>query len=291
VKPLLSPRELAQAIGVSESSLKRWADDGLIHVSRTAGGHRRIPIAEAIRFIRDTHAVLVRPDILGLPELDLSAQTAPDESGSDRLLGFLQDGRGSEARGLILSWYLSGRDLPELFDGPMRSAMERIGQRWTDDPDGIFIEHRASSLCMESMIQLQTIIETPHDALRAVGGAPSGDTGALATLAAATVLTAEGFHAVNLGPQTPYETLARAAQLQDAALVWLSITHDIGPDELRTGVETLSRSLQNCNARLIVGGRAVDPLVAKGRPNVHVGRSMAELAAFAKGLRLARTPA
>ena len=53
MKPLLSPRELAQAIGVSESSLKRWADAGQIRVARTAGGHRRISIADAVRFIRE----------------------------------------------------------------------------------------------------------------------------------------------------------------------------------------------------------------------------------------------
>ena len=66
MKRLLSPKELADAIGVSESSLKRWADAGRLQVARTEGGHRRIPIAEAVRFIRDTGAVVVRPDLLGL---------------------------------------------------------------------------------------------------------------------------------------------------------------------------------------------------------------------------------
>ena len=46
----LSPRQLAVAIGVSESSLKRWADDGRLAVERTAGGHRRIPLPEAVRW-------------------------------------------------------------------------------------------------------------------------------------------------------------------------------------------------------------------------------------------------
>lgn len=53
MKPLLSPRELAQAIGVSESSIKRWIDDGLIGATKTAGGHRRIAGSEAIRFVRE----------------------------------------------------------------------------------------------------------------------------------------------------------------------------------------------------------------------------------------------
>src|SRR5215211_2356769 len=63
---LLTPKDLADAIGASESSLRRWVDSGRVKMSRTAGGHRRIPLAEAIRFIRETHATVVRPDLLGL---------------------------------------------------------------------------------------------------------------------------------------------------------------------------------------------------------------------------------
>jgi MerR family transcriptional regulator, light-induced transcriptional regulator len=48
----LSPKALAAAIGVSESSLKRWADEGRLAAERTAGGHRRIAVAEAVRFVR-----------------------------------------------------------------------------------------------------------------------------------------------------------------------------------------------------------------------------------------------
>ena len=69
MKAALSPKNLAQAIGISESSLKRWADDGQIRVMRTAGGHRRIAVEEAVRFIREIGIPLVQPDALGLGKL------------------------------------------------------------------------------------------------------------------------------------------------------------------------------------------------------------------------------
>ena len=68
-KTLLTPKELAEVIGASESSLRRWVDAGSIRMSRTTGGHRRIPVAEAIRFIRESGATVVRPDLLGLEEI------------------------------------------------------------------------------------------------------------------------------------------------------------------------------------------------------------------------------
>ena len=49
--------------------MRRWTNDGVIRTSRTAGGHRRIAVSEAIRFIRESGTVVVRPDVLGLPTL------------------------------------------------------------------------------------------------------------------------------------------------------------------------------------------------------------------------------
>ena len=44
----LSPKTLADALGTSESSVRRWCDAGKMAAIRTAGGHRRIARAEAM---------------------------------------------------------------------------------------------------------------------------------------------------------------------------------------------------------------------------------------------------
>src|SRR6478736_3082348 len=63
---LVSPKQVARAIGVSESSLKRWCDQGLITTVKTAGGHRRIPVQEALRFVREQNHEIVEPHILAM---------------------------------------------------------------------------------------------------------------------------------------------------------------------------------------------------------------------------------
>src|ERR1051325_8674833 len=37
----LTSKEAARVLGVSEASVKRWADSGLLPMEKTAGGHRR----------------------------------------------------------------------------------------------------------------------------------------------------------------------------------------------------------------------------------------------------------
>src|SRR6476646_531152 len=107
----LTPRELADAIGASESSLRRWVDSGDIRITRTVGGHRRIPLAEAVRFVRQIGAKILRPHILGLPEIDNSEAARGGPSEERSLFDFLRTGNRVAARGLILSAYLSGRSL------------------------------------------------------------------------------------------------------------------------------------------------------------------------------------
>ena len=154
MKPLLSPKDLAEAIGVSESSIKRWVDNGEIQATKTAGGHRRIPINEAVRFLRETQAALVNPEAIGLKDVDslLDLEASRGGEGS-RFYDYLREGQADSARGLILSMYLNGRTVAQIVDGPISSALERLGELWREEECGIFWEHRATEIAI-SAVQL-----------------------------------------------------------------------------------------------------------------------------------------
>ena len=59
---LLSLQAAAATVGISASRLRRWADSGRIETVRTAGGHRRFPVA-AVRRLATEHGArpTVRP--------------------------------------------------------------------------------------------------------------------------------------------------------------------------------------------------------------------------------------
>lgn len=288
MKPVLSPKELALAIGVSESSLKRWADDGLIDVTRTAGGHRRIAIGEAIRFIRNGRFPLVRPEVLGLGDVKrIQPDALRGDAPAEQLFNYLREGRAHETRGLLTSLYVSGESLAAVFDGPLQSSMARLGEIWKHDDAGVFYEHRATDICIQAVQQLRAMLPPNEGGPVAVGGAPSGDPYLLPSLLAATALAAEGFQAVNLGPDTPLESLMTAAAHHKARLVWLSITAKPDGGKLPRALNEMAGRLAARDARLVLGGQNLSESLAPRGENVHVGRSMAELVAFAKGLRAA----
>ncbi|MBK8268490.1 MAG: helix-turn-helix domain-containing protein [Planctomycetes bacterium] len=109
MKPVVSPKDLARAIAVSESSIKRWVDEGTIAAVKTSGGHRRIAIEEVIRFTRLTQTPIVHPEILGLPaEAADTAKPTNEADDAERLQLHLQNGDAPKARGLLISMYLRG---------------------------------------------------------------------------------------------------------------------------------------------------------------------------------------
>ncbi|MCC6995629.1 MAG: helix-turn-helix domain-containing protein [Deltaproteobacteria bacterium] len=282
MKPLLSPRELAQAIGVSESSLKRWADAGQIRVARTAGGHRRISIADAVRFIRESRVPLVAPERLGLPGPGGRA-TPTLADAAELLFRHLAEGHGARASGLVMSLYLAGHSVAEICDGPIQQAMARIGELWRHGESGIYIEHRATDLCIQAAAQLRATFQAATEAAPcALGAAPSGDPYLLPSVFVASVAAEAGLRSINLGPDLPVAALAVAVREQAPALIWLSLSSQqaaerAAPALLEAGAGWTARGL-----RVIAGGHHRDVVVGQG--GIEGAASMAELEVVARAV-------
>jgi len=286
---VLSPKELARAIGVSESSLKRWVDEGRIRASRTAGGHRRIRLSDAVRFVRESHVPVLRPELLGLSDVNEAPAEDAESDAGELLFAVLQRGDLARAKGLITAAYLDGQPLATIFDGPVRHALSRLGELWQHSNDGIFIEHRAVDICVQALTELRSIMPAAEaDAPVAIGAAPGGDPYMIPTLMAAMVAAEAGYSAVNLGPDTPPDVLGDAADRYGAALVWLSATSPIERRTLAREVGALARRVAARNGMLVVGGQKTDPDLVAGQSNAQHVASMSELAAFARGLRSGR---
>lgn len=271
---MLSPRELADALGVSESSLKRWVDAGKLHAARTEGGHRRIAVAEALRFIRENGAPVVRPELLDMPEI-----AATGDRSDATFLGHLLDGDARAARGWVMARYLEGMPVAELCDGPIKTAMHAIGERWQHSPDGVFVEHRATDACIQALAHVRSTFDPPANAPVALGGTPEDDPYLLASFMVATVIAAEGMRAVNLGPDTPVSAMQQAYDQVKPRLVWISASAPIAPARARA----IGRWLEALPARtqVAIGGRASASITAEGARRCE---TMAEVAALVREL-------
>lgn len=256
----LSTSEFARALGLSESSIRRLTDNGDLGVHRTRGGHRRIPISEAIRYVRATHANLVEPELLGM---DRVLEQVRSSSPAEDMIRVLEEGHANAVTGLMQWLFASGMSVAELCDGPIAKAIRHIGERWPHDKRAIFIEHRATILCGRALNQLRLSVRTPdEDAPVAIGGAMSGDMYSLPTLMASLVLHEADFNETNLGPNTPLDVLADAVIDEKPNLLWLSMSEPLRSNSHRAELLKLAEVAEQNKTVFIVGGRHASELVS-----------------------------
>jgi methanogenic corrinoid protein MtbC1 len=289
----LSPRQLARVIGASESSLKRWADEGMLKVVRTAGGHRRITVEEAIRFVRVQGFHVVEPAALGLSEVRSSRATA-GENLPAILAQHLIDGDHKSFKGTLIERYLTGESVATLGDRYLSHAMVAVGDIYRHEGQGLFIEHRATEMCLEILHTLQSLIRRSRPNTSgdeqisgerpvALGGAVSGDPYRIPSLLVSCVLLEVGYDTVNLGPELPIESLWDAVEAYTPRVVWLACSVESAALESRA-INRLGEQLHERGAALAVGGRGFAERKGLENDQVQYCDSMRELSAFARGL-------
>ncbi|NNE35927.1 MAG: excisionase family DNA-binding protein [Rhodothermales bacterium] len=279
----LSPKELAAVVGVSQSSIKRWVDVGHIAVTRTAGGHRRISRNAALRFIRSKRMRVVRPDLLGIP--DLANVDRPLESGTvsgEFLHSLLAAGDVAQVRRVVTAAFLSGTQAAVLFDGPIADAMVKIGEIWTTDQRGIYIEHGATAAFIEVISQLVALIGAPDDdAPLAIGAAPLKDPHIIPSQMASAVFQEAGWRTINMGPATPPHAILDACEAHEADAVWLAVKSRLGSRDLESLSEMCS-TLNEKGVKIIAGGREVERTGSLWPDNVQQIFTMTDLAVEAR---------
>lgn len=278
----LSTRQLAESLGVSESSVKRWVDEGEIAAKRTAGGHRRISVASAMRFMRRHRIHTRRPE--SMPLSAVPALGPVDAAAADACYQALLKDDALAARGIITGRYMFGADAAAIGDGLIRPALGRLGELWKHDPQGILVEHRAVDTCVRALADLLNYAPVlPSDAPVAVSAGGPGDPYLLPPMLASMTLQERGMQARNLGPSTPLETVGLAAERYGAILCSLSVSV---PQERKhhAAWDRLADRLEGAKAMLVVGGRCVNSLPRGVLGRVHVCESMAELGLYAAGI-------
>ena len=255
MQDLVTPKQVAKAIGVSESSLKRWCDRGLMASVRTAGGHRRIQVAEVLRYLRENGQDLMVPELLGLPPMTAGAGPRSLEKARERLVDALV--RGDE----IAAWRIgydacqSGRRMSEIADGLLAPAFHEIGRRWGCGEVALYQERRSCEIAMRIIQELRRTIEPPHpSSLRAIGGTLPGDPYALPTALVELTLRDIGWNAMSLGTGLPVDTLLQAAVELKPRLLWVSVSSAPDQKQVRADLDRLRLKLSR-RCLMAIGGQ------------------------------------
>ncbi len=279
---LLTPRQAAAIVGVSESTVRRWCDDRLIATARTSGGHRRIARAALLAHARRSgFAPRTAPILAGR-----GGRSAPIDELADRFFHAVVGSGPGGGRVFTAEWLGRGDPVDLLFDAVIAPAMRRVGRDWEVGALAVFEEHRATASVIGALGVVESLLPMPsRKAPTAVCAALSGDPYSLAPSMAAAVLQGAGYQPVLLGADTPAAEVLRAADLGRARLVSISIGVVVDEARLCRDLDVLAGWARRAGAAVAVGGRALDAAL-RGRLRADLmGGTITDLAGFARRFR------
>lgn len=264
---VLSTADVARLFNVTETTVKRWADEGTLTCQKTPGGHRKFDMRCVVEFAEKNHfepvGVLTIPEgdrlgqriqvaVLGrdFPELVaafVEKALSPDPNDLSRYLSYLYQHR-------VQLW--------EIHDHIIRPGMEEIGARWFRGEIGVNHEHRASYETLEALVKLQTQIRMKSQKGRsAVCSCLGEELHEIGLRCAAHLFESEGWATTYLGARTPVEAVTTAIRETHPTIVSLSVTYvppgGIPAKEFRSIVD----AAREVNAQVILGGRGAHALL------------------------------
>jgi excisionase family DNA binding protein len=201
--------EVARLCRVSDATVKRWEEAGLLKSERTSGGHRRFRVEEVARFQREQGLGLKQSH--GDESVTKTTNRVRDKKNhsDSAFLQSLIDGGEEAAANVFITAYLEGKPLVEIIDRLVCPAMREIGDLWHRGKIGITQEHLATRTAISALYKLRNALPVPEMKNRqAMCCAIEGDLHGLPTLLAQLAIENEGLEVINFGANTPLYCLA-----------------------------------------------------------------------------------
>ena len=283
---LLSPKQVGLALGLSESSIKRYCDQGVLNSVRTLGGHRRLTLNEVLQFVKNRRQAIVSPSALGLSTRSLGSEI-DIESGVVSLFEALLNGNEDSVRQIVNDLYLAGNPISRICDRLICPVFRRIGARWASLAIDVYQERRSCELMQLTLHGLRTMLKEPDQEWIACGGTLEGDHYAIPNTMVELVLREALWNASSLGIAVPCQSMAKALTDMKPKLFWLSVSHIPDDDEFIEQIDHLSHHAEKLKTVFVMGGRALNQAMLRRLPNHSflICESMQQLETLALQLR------
>lgn len=276
---LLSPKQVAQALRVSESSVKRWCDKGSIATTYTEGGHRRIRLSDLAGFVRERSLTILDFGPIGFQSDYQEINSL--EAAQKLFCEYLLAGDERKCAQIVLQLFFEKKPLSHICDQVIARTFHEVGELWACGEAEIYQERRGCRIAHRILGRMiGAVPEPPASNPTAIGCTAEGDNYSLGSTMAELILSEVGWQAHALGENLPLTSLSSAISKHSPQLVWMSCSHINDVQRFAENFGTIHEA-HHQQVAFVVGGRAINESLVAQLPRVQYCRSMTELHEFA----------
>ena len=279
----LTTKAVAKLLRVSEATVKRWADSGLLQSEKTVGGHRRFSLNAVAHLRRELG--------IGPGTHTLSAQAAQKRQSVilPSIVPFAETllrADEKEAGAVLVQAYLSGAALTTLFDETITGAMHHVGDLWFKGSITVADEHLATRVVFNALQTLSAaIMPVQPSGLKALCCGIEGDLHEVPVQLARIILDSEGWEVQSLGPNTPLFALSEMVTRRRPQLVCIAARSISDLDRATAEYSQLRKITGKLGVSVVIGGEAFrDPGFRERFPSEFYAGNFAGFAKFIRAL-------
>lgn len=262
----LTTQQLARMWAVSEATIKRWADAGLLDFTRTVGGHRRFAPEAAARFERERglgrKSAALRATTVFAAKGAAVAPAAPPRTvqtpwtkTADEFFDAIIAGQEGKSSAVILKSFLDGGAVADILDEAVAPALRRVGSLWHGGELSVADEHFATRTAVRALDSFNSSVRRRHASGRvAICCAAEGELHEVPVLCLQVLLESEAWRVRSLGGNTPFFALADAVEKYRPELVCVSSTVRAELERSAREFPQLLAAAEGCGALLVLGG-------------------------------------
>jgi excisionase family DNA binding protein len=240
----LSTRQAAALLGVGTTSIKRWADEGLLRCEKTIGGHRRFLRASVLELKRATST---------------PAGESPSPESAEAWVRRLVYEDVKAATEAIERDHGRLGELWRVCD-ELGGALRELGRQWESGTLNVVQEHVASAHLIRALHRVGDRIALPRDAPLALLVTAAGDDHTLGLALAELCLRELGWATRWVGRRAPIDQTVVYIAEGAAALVAVSASvYSTDAQSLATQAARVGSACRARGARLVLGGEGLWP--------------------------------
>jgi excisionase family DNA binding protein len=253
---LLSSKKASSYLKVSQATINKWADTGIINSFKTPGGHRRFLIEDLKnhhRFHSEGSSELT-PTIYKT-EIQNCIVRRDYKSISKYFEKYILKGNADNSYNLIFTLYMKNYSLEEIFDKIIKESMINIGKKWKRRSLGIEEEHIASNTVLTSLYRLDKVIKKKeHIGKTVICAGLENEFHEIGLLCVRIVLEASGWEVIYPGTNLPFNSIIKLTKKYKPDLLCISVTYMPDIDRITKSVKELEKLSVTQGFKILIGG-------------------------------------